>query len=118
MGSLLLWKEENDDSKFNDAIDKQISEEMSSFLSMEETRVGVRKFMFASTPGRIYNETLLFISIASSIEFIYQTYLDPINDATLLGKLNYGEKGLAILFMFDWCLNFYTADHKLKFISR
>ena len=120
MGSLLLWKEDNDDAKYKDVLEKQISEDMSSFLSMEETRVRVKKFMMTSTLGRVYNDALLIISIASSLEFIYLTYLDPIDDKSksLMLNLNFGEKALAILFMFDWCLNFYMADHKLKFMSR
>jgi hypothetical protein len=63
MGSLLLWKEDNDDAKYKDVLEKQISEDMSSFLSMEETRVRVKKFMMTSTLGRVYNDALLIISI-------------------------------------------------------
>lgn len=87
-------------------------------MSLEEFRVRIKKLVVTSWPGIFYNNALLVISIASSIEFIYQTYLDPINDAKLLNDLNYIEKGLASLFIFDWCLNFFMADHKIKFMTR
>jgi len=88
-------------------------------LSLEEMRVRVKKFMTTSTFGQNYNNVLLLISVASSIEYMYQTYLDPTDhpNAILLNNLNIVEKILASLFMFDWCLNYFMADHKLIFMT-
>lgn len=91
-----------------------------TMLTFEEVRVKVKKIMSTSIPGRVYNDALLLISVGSSIEFMYQTYLDPANpeNSDLLVKLNIVEKCLAGLFMADWCLNFFMADHKIKFMTR
>jgi len=92
----------------------------SKLLSLEELRVRVKKFMTTSAIGKSYNNILLVISVASSVEYMYQTYLDPNNSANtkLLDTLNISEKILASLFMFDWCLNYFMADHKLIFMTR
>ena len=42
----------------------------------EATRLKVKKFMTTSTFGLVYEKVLLFLSILSTIEYIYSTYLD------------------------------------------
>ena len=89
-------------------------------LSLEDIRIIIKQFLLKSIFGILYNDLLILISIGSSIEYMYQTYLNPSNpsDLTKLNYLNYLEKGLATLFMFDWVLNFFIADHKIIFMTR
>jgi len=84
---------------------------------IEEMRVKVKKFMSTHIVGRSYNNTLLVLSILSSFEFIYQTYLDPIADAIHIYYFSFIELALAALFSFDWCLCFFIAEYKMLHIT-
>ena len=97
--------------------------EKSAYLriySIEDIRILVKHFLYKSTLGIVYNDVMLCISILSCFEFIYQTYLNPNRPEDLkeLHILDYIEKGLAVLFTFDWLLNLFIADLKLIFMTR
>eukprot|EP01036_Dinobryon_divergens_P030222 gene30222-39429_t len=96
--------------------------EKSAYLriySIEDIRILVKHFLYKSTLGIVYNDVMLCISILSCFEFIYQTYLNPNRPEDLkeLHILDYIEKGLAVLFTFDWLLNLFIADLKLIFMT-
>ena len=86
----------------------------------EATRLKVKKFMTTSTFGLVYEKVLLFLSILSTIEYIYSTYLDANKPymAIQLFYLEYIEMSWAGIFGLDWILAFLIADHKLTFIKR
>ena len=95
-------------------------EEKLQLYSLEDIRLKLKKFMSNSTFGVYYENLLLIISVASSLEYIYQSYLDysrP-DDRVVLNIINAIEKVLAVVFMFDWSLNLFMADHKLVFVAR
>ncbi len=52
-------------------------------------------------------------------EFIYQTYLEDEPDKhdhyEVVLLIQFGFAGL---FIFDWCLNLFLADHRGKYITR
>ena len=102
---------------FSDALEKLNNSEISNF-NLEDFRLKVKKFITNSLPGVIYSNVMLVISIISSIEYIYQTYLDPQVDVTIFSYLTVIEKCMAGLFMADWLLNFFIADHKIIFMTR
>lgn len=89
---------------------------------LENLRVTTKKFMTSSPFGIAYTNLLLAISIISCFQFIYQTYLnDPtpsISQQRTLVYFRYIEEVFATIFMFDWILSFFMADHKLKHILR
>ena len=106
-------------SAFTDALNQMNNSTISNF-NMEEVRTRVKKWVTNSFPGLIYNNTMLIISMFSPIEYIYVTYLDTQDAAQdmILQNLYVVEKVLACFFMFDWCLNFFIADHKVIFMTR
>lgn len=86
---------------------------------MEDIRLKVKRYHSNSVHGLLYSDIMLFISIISSFEFMYQTYLDPSDPANqhTLNSLNILEKVFACLFIMDWMLNFFIADHKVIFMT-
>lgn len=86
----------------------------------EDARVKIKKFLTNSRLGVMYDNIFLVISIISSLEFIYQTYLfdDIDEEKESIYYLRLIELGFAGCFAFDWSLNYFLADHKLKFILR
>ena len=85
---------------------------------VEDMRVSTKKFLSSSNFGLVYENVLLIISILSCLQYIYQTYLTSQRDFVQLTNFAILERALACLFIFDWCLSFFIADHKLKHISR
>ena len=98
----------------------ETEEEKLELYSIEDIRLKTKKFMTHSKFGLYYENALLVLSVFSSLEFIYQTYLEQNNEAdqNVLDTLNSMEKVLAIIFMIDWSLNYFCADHKLIFVTR
>ena len=99
---------------------KVVKEEELELYSMEDIRLRIKKFMTHSMFGRYYENILLFFSVASALEYIYQTYLSEstLNKVQLMFWLEFFEKVLAVVFMADWTLNFFLADHKILFVTR
>ena len=60
---------------------------------------------------------LLALSVLSCLEFIYQTYLDPVKDRLLIDQFDIAEQFLAVLFTVDWFLNLFLADHRIVYFS-
>jgi hypothetical protein len=83
--------------------------------AIEIFRIKVRKFLTQSFVGEIYNVILLFFSVFSMFEHIWQSYLTYEDNNELLNQLNYVEYALASLFGLDWLLNLFVADHRLVF---
>ena len=84
---------------------------------IEAYRVAVKKFLATTTTGAVYDTLLLLLSVTSSLEFIYQTYLDPVKNAQLIDTFNIIEQVLAVVFTLDWMLNFFLAEHRILYIS-
>jgi len=87
---------------------------------IENNRLAVKKFLNAHWLGVMYRYALLVLSVLSSIQYIYQLYLDPTlpEDQIQISVFSLVEEALACLFMFDWCLSFFIADHKINHIMR
>lgn len=105
--------------KFSAALEeagKDYNDESNSF---EQLRLKAKKFMNRSAFGKNYENILLGLSVVSSLQYIYQTYLDDSHEKErrLIFILNLIELLFAILFAFDWFLNFVLADHKLIFFT-
>ena len=79
--------------------------------------------MAKSLFGRIYFNLFLLLSVFSAAQYIYVSYVlcfsgdDSCNQNTSIQALNV-EKGLAIVFIFDWILSFILADSKITYITR
>lgn len=88
--------------------------------AFEDARVKMKKFLSHSPMGVIYENVMLVISIISSLEFIYQTYLfhDIDSEAERIEYLQLIELGFAGCFAFDWSLNYFLADQKINFFIR
>lgn len=94
---------------------------------VEGLRLRLKKIITASTFGKIYEKVLILLSILSTVEFIYTTYLSynpnpqhmgPSHLATQLKYFNWLELALAGIFSLDWLLSFFIADQKVIFIKR
>lgn len=93
-------------------------------VMVEKIRVRTKKFMTATVYGKFYSNVLLLLSVLSSLQYIYQTYLKSHSSSTKdsipsqLFFFDLVEKALAGLFSFDWTLSFFVADHKLAHVTR
>lgn len=74
-----------------------------------------RKIHRGSITWRLYDWTLLCLSLISCVLFIHGTYRRDPADIYFLDNF---EKAMAGLFTFDWCLNFFLADVKMAFVMR
>ncbi|KAJ1403484.1 hypothetical protein B484DRAFT_437383, partial [Ochromonadaceae sp. CCMP2298] len=101
------------------AILEQVSHTGEEEDTLENWRVIAKNFFRTSTFGRYYVITLLFFSVVSGVEYIYESYLDPLEagDRRTLDALDLMELCFAFLFAFDFALNWFLADHKLIFFS-
>lgn len=102
----------------DDAADK--AEEIDVFQRLEAYRIRAKKFMNSSSFGRTYDNCLLCLSVFSSLQFIYQTYInvDTPSGATQKKYFTIVEMSLAALFSWDWILSFSLADHKWEHVQR
>lgn len=82
-------------------------------------RLRLKKFMTTSLFGKTYTDALLVLSILSSVQFVYTTYLNPQggNHGKQMQILDVVEKFIAALFSVDWLLSFFLADHKSEFVK-
>lgn len=77
------------DSRLKLAASKAHDEDADEKVTMMEAiRVETKKFMASSWFGRIYDRTLLYLSVLSCLEFIFQTYLHPEKHASLLVNIS------------------------------
>ena len=87
---------------------------------LENSRIVIKSFLDNSFWGKCYRYFFLALSIISCFQYIYQTY---INDNTSIGRfqlyifLNL-ELCIAVLFIFDWCLELFVADYKIAYFTR
>jgi hypothetical protein len=105
--------------KFSDDLDKAgIGEDNSNMMTMEDLRLRLKKFMTHSTFAYYYENILLIFSILSAVEYIYETYLNSEEwDREQARMLYRVEVALGCLFMTDWLLCYFLADHKISFIT-
>jgi hypothetical protein len=106
-------------SKYSAALDAVKSSQEADQDTIEDLRVKLKKYMSNSVFGAYYENYILFMSILSMFEFIYQTYLEDEPDKhEQYEVLLLFQFGFAGLFIFDWFLNFFLADHRRKYITR
>lgn len=87
-----------------------------TILSYEDARLALKNFYGNALICRIFNEILLYISLFSCFECIFQTYLTP--SSSLSNIFTLLEKVASILFAADWLINFFIADHTIVFLKR
>ena len=106
--------------KYSAALDAVKSGQEADEDTLEDIRIGLKKYLSSSFAGKCYDNYILFVSVLSMFEFIYATYLDEDIESDRLEKyyLDLISIGFATLFSFDWLLNFFLADHKIKFMTR
>jgi len=88
---------------------------------MEMIRLQFKDFIYHTVFGRIYAQLMLFISILSSFEYIYQTYLNVAIDDSSGAQADFLSKFeifIALACGFDWFINFFIADHRGLFVTR
>lgn len=90
------------------------------FDTVEVFRQNLKRFMAQNSVGHCYEDFLLLLSVVSCFEYIYQTYLHRSvpSDRFILHRLDIVEMVFAGTFAFDWCLNFFLAEHRLIFLTR
>jgi len=90
---------------------------------VELTRLATKRFLLTNWLGILYIWGMLVLSAVSTIQFIYQTYIDPnLNpskeESLLFNRMRTFEKVVASVFSFDWCLSLFLADNKTKHVLR
>ena len=116
-------KESTSKDKLSSTLDSKLKEEEETLrLStvIETVRLKVKKYMTKSYYGKLYTQFMLIISVISCLEYIYQTYLtDRLEFQRMqLYYLGRFEMVLSCIFMFDWLLSYFLADHKFVFLTR
>ena len=89
-------------------------------MTLEERRLQVKKIMTHSKIGKYYENVVLFLSVVSCFEYIYETYLHEsvAEDRHQLYALKIVELTFATIFAFDWCLNLFVAEHRVLYFTR
>lgn len=107
-------------TKVSEVLDKNDvgSDEVPNYL--EIVRMELKKKMASSSVAFHYENFYAIISIASCLEFIYHTYFD--NDNPDHEQENFNmfvlEIIFACIFMADWLLQLFLADHALSYLRR
>lgn len=107
-------------TKITETIDETESEEKPKNF-METLRLKCKDFIYHTWIGLFYEQLMLFISILSSFQYIYKTYINTaLNDynGSQMKFLGEFEIFIAIACAVDWSINFFIADHRLLFVTR
>ncbi len=105
-------------SKFAAALELAENAEAYEYTTLEDFRLSARKFMSKSRFGFYYENFMLIISVASSIEFICVTYLEDHFETDHVYRAKIVELFFVALFSLDWCLNYFLAHQKMLFLMR
>ncbi len=86
----------------------------------EQTRLATKKFLTFSVLGQLYGQILLGISVLSCLQFIAQTYMKIGlgHDDQILSVFAKLELGIASLFLMDWSLQIFVAEHTVEYATR
>jgi len=87
------------------------------FVKMNRYKNRVKKFLTLSWFGQLYENILLFCSVLSCIECIYQSYKMNDEHLSLSTTDRIIQLVFAMIFGFDWTLSFLLDDHKLLFLT-
>eukprot|EP01038_Epipyxis_sp_PR26KG_P016936 gene16936-23250_t len=83
----------------------------------EQFRLDLKNFLLTSILGHLYEIFMLVISLLSTLQYIYETYLTTsYQDQSITAVFVEAELAVACLFLFDWSLNVFIADNKIKHI--
>lgn len=107
--------------KFSAALEQAAeTQQEDDAFNFELWRIQMKKFFTHSRFGRYYENALIFLSVISSMECIYETYLhDSVaQDRSQLDVLRVVEMGFASIFGLDWFLAFLMAEHRTLFLTR
>ncbi len=104
-------------AKYTAALENVKTDQDEETDSLEDNRIKLKKYMSTSQFGKAYENAILALSVMSTIQFIHQSYMDPIYDwdrkqLTVLYRI---ESVFIGFFLFDWVLNLFMADDKLKY---
>ena len=85
---------------------------------LEVLRVQANHFFDHTALGKFYFNTLLVLSVFSCFQYIFSTY-QPAEGNVAAQQYIFGilELCLASLFLWDWCLNLFLAEHKIKYLT-
>jgi hypothetical protein len=107
-------------TKITDTIDETEPEEKPKNF-FETLRLKCKDFIYHTWFGQLYEQLMLFISVLSSFEYIYKTYINTAlndTDGSQMEFLDKFDMFIAFVCAFDWLLNFFIADHRAVFVTR
>ncbi len=106
-------------SKYSAAIDAVNNrQQLDHMTTIETMRLDLKKALASSWWGHLYENIVMIISVLSTLEFIYQTYLYGDQEKSQYTVAKVMELSFAFLFGADWLLSFFLADHVFTFIIR
>lgn len=107
--------------KIFDTIDNTNDSEEKSKSFMETLRLKCKSFYFHTFWGRLYDQIMLFMSILSSLQYIYNTYVGTViddRDGSQGNVLVQLELIISLACAVDWFINLFIADHRGLFFMR
>ncbi len=85
---------------------------------LETLRLATKNFFTNTVMGQFYNQLILLISVLSCFQFIWQTYLGTNDGSELIVFFAHLELAVALVFVLDWLVLLFVADHRITFITR
>jgi hypothetical protein len=85
---------------------------------IETIRLNMKKALAGSWWGKLYENSVTLISVLSSLQCIYQTYLSDAKRHDQYKIALLVEFLFALIFGADWLLNFFLADQTVTFLCR
>lgn len=106
--------------KYSDAIEieRDLRQEDDDINIFEEIRIELKKYLAHSRLGFVYENLIMFISVLSSLHYMYQTYLTEENTKYQYSASQIAELDFAIIFSADWAFNLFLADHRIQYVLR
>ena len=106
--------------KFSAALEEAAGSKREEQWTLEEWRLHIKKIFNHTKFGKYYENAVIFLSLVSCLEYIYETYLhkDQPSDQSQLRALKIVEVVFASVFGTDWCLSLFLAEHRILFLMR
>jgi hypothetical protein len=106
--------------KYSAALDKVNAGNDEERNTLEDFRVEIKKYLSTSRGGRVYLNLTILLSIMSAVIAIHETYAFDEHQRYLNQRhiFDIFDVIFAVVFGFDWLLNYFLADSKFYYFWR
>ena len=114
---------QNSEFEISDAYDDEGEQEGEYNVHMLKKKI--RYFLNTTMYGRVYTNTLVLLSVVSTVTIIVQAYFEGYSDSNELSGdhakfsfiLKQLDLALSVLFFVDWSIQFFLADQITEFLT-